>query len=82
MNISNLKCTLTTIKCTVQDEKVKAVLKELLNALQDYQLVPNATLDKDAKRLQFLASLEAYGVDNWDGYSEAYSSVFSEEDDE
>jgi len=29
-----------------------------------------------------LRALEAYGVDNWDGYSDAMSSVYNEDEDE
>ncbi|ASN68337.1 hypothetical protein 10S11_75 [uncultured Caudovirales phage] len=31
------------------------------------------------KKEKFLEALENRGVDNWDGYSEAYKSVYGEE---
>ncbi len=31
---------------------------------------------------RFLQALEAHGVDNWDGHSDAYRSVYGGEDEE
>lgn len=34
------------------------------------------------EKLDFLNALEAQGVDNWDGYSEACRSVYGDDEDE
>lgn len=39
-------------------------------------------LIKNLDRLNKLDALEAYGVDNWEGYDEAMRSLIEEEDDE
>lgn len=38
--------------------------------------------EKIQKKLDFLNALEAHGVDNWDGYSDAYSSTFGDDDED
>lgn len=40
----------------------------------------SAYIDKLEKDLEFLNALKACGVDNWDGYSDAFEMVYGEED--
>lgn len=34
------------------------------------------------QKLDFLNALEAHGVDNWDGYSDAHNDVYGDEDED
>ena len=36
----------------------------------------------DLKDSDFLSALEAFGVDNWEGYHDAYLEVYGDEDEE
>jgi hypothetical protein len=49
-------------------------LKEWCNKLPDFHLV-NKELKILLKRDEILTALESYGVDNWEGYSEALESL-------
>lgn len=37
--------------------------------------IPNTRYDELVKAEAFLDALEAFGVDNWDGYSDAWVSI-------
>ena len=51
------------------DEFVQIDIKE-----KDWELIQ--------QKLDFLNALEAYGVDNWDGYSDAHNDVYGDEDED
>lgn len=57
-----------SINC-IDDELIQVEIKE-----KDWELIQ--------EKLDFLAALEAQGVDNWDGYSEAYRAVYGDEDED
>lgn len=56
-----------------------------INAIDD-ELIQVEIKEKDWKliqeKLDFLAALEAQGVDNWDGYSEACRAVNGDDDED
>lgn len=53
----------------VDDDFVQIDIKE-----KDWEMIQ--------QKLDFLGALEAHGVDNWDGYSDAYRSVYGGDDEE
>ena len=56
-----------------------------INAIDD-ELIQVEIKEKDWEKIQekldFLSALEAQGVDNWDGYSEAQRAVYGDEDED
>ncbi len=44
--------------------------------------VTKAEYEELLRDSKFLNSLKAYGVNNWEGYSEAYWEAFPEEEDD
>ena len=53
----------------IDDELIQVEIKE-----KDWELIQ--------EKLDFLNALEAQGVDNWDGYSEAYREVYGGDDED
>ena len=47
-----------------------------------YRLIKTKKLDSLLKDASLLASLRAFGIDNWDGYSEAWVDAFGEDEEE
>jgi len=60
------------------DQNLKMVLNAAGTAIQNL----NNKLNKAGARLTKLEALEAYGVDNWEGYDEAMRSIDSNDEDE
>lgn len=53
----------------IDDEFIQIDIKE-----KDWELIQ--------QKLDFLSALEAQGVDNWDGYSEAQREVYGDDDED
>lgn len=53
----------------IDDEFIQIDIKE-----KDWDLIQ--------QKLDFLSALEAQGVDNWDGYSEAQREVYGDDDED
>ena len=60
------------------DENLKMVLNAAGTAIQNL----NNKIDKLDIRLAKLEALEAYGVDNWEGYDEAMRSLEADEEED
>lgn len=60
------------------DQNLKMVLNAAGTAIQNLK----NKLNKAGARLTKLEALEAYGVDNWEGYDEAMRSIDSNDEDE
>jgi len=58
---------------------VKALFKEVF--VEETVIISKRDFDKLNRDSQFLEALRAFGVDNWDGYSDAARSL-REEDEE
>ncbi len=49
---------------------------------QETVTIPKEEYESLLKDSDFLSALEAFGVDNWDGYHDAYLEVYGDEDEE
>lgn len=63
-----------------QGEYTQETLERAIeNSLELYTMVLKAEYEEMTERLEFLSCLEACGVDNWEGYSDAGQMMEEEE---
>lgn len=61
----------------IYDYKINAIDDELIQVE-----IKKNDWGEIQERLDFLDALEAQGVDNWDGYSEAQREVYGDDDED
>lgn len=83
-----LEAPLTSVSSEDIPAKLRRHLELAISMALDFEaeapsLVPQISVGgispEDQSRLQLLDALEAWGVDNWEGYSEAHKEAFPEE---
>lgn len=66
----------------IAEEQTDEAYKGVLNAAADALSHLRRRLNRETKRAQKLDALEAAGVDNWEGYSEAMKILYKDNEED